>query len=50
MYQFLDKTEIFEFLGPNLPKNGFWGQNFKNLILDKHLQYIILFSVKMDNI
>ena len=26
----------FEFLGPNLPKNGFWGRNFKNLSL--HLE------------
>ena len=24
----------FEFVGPNLPKNGFWGRNFKNLSLD----------------
>ena len=24
----------FEFLGPNLPQNGFWGQNFKILSLD----------------
>ena len=24
----------FDFLGPNLPKNGFWDQNFKNLSLD----------------
>ena len=23
-----------KFLGPNLPKNQFWGQNFKNLSLD----------------
>ena len=21
----------FDFFGPNLPKNGFWGQNFENL-------------------
>ena len=34
VYQFLDKTDNFEFLGPNLPKNGFWGRNFKNLSLD----------------
>ena len=34
VYQFLDKTDNFEFLGPNLPKNGFWDQNFKNLSLD----------------
>ena len=29
MYQFSDKTNMFEVLGPNLPKNGFWGENFK---------------------
>ena len=21
----------FDFFGPNLPENGFWGRNFKNL-------------------
>ena len=26
MYQFPDKMDKFEFLGPNLPKNRFWGQ------------------------
>ena len=31
MYQFSDKTDNFDFLDPDLPKNGFWGQNFKNL-------------------
>ena len=31
MYQFLDKRDNFEFVGLNLPKNGFWGRNFKNL-------------------
>ena len=30
VYQFSDKTNTFEFLGPNLPKNGFWGRNFKS--------------------
>ena len=34
LYQFLDKTNKFELLGPNLPKNGLWGQNFKTLSLD----------------
>ena len=34
MYQFSDKTDNFDFLGPNLPKNGFWGRNFKNLTGD----------------
>ena len=34
VYQFSGKTNNFEFLGPNLPKNGFLGRNFKNLSLD----------------
>ena len=34
VYHISAKTGNFEFLGPNLPKNGFWGQNFKNLSLD----------------
>ena len=34
MCQFLDETDNFDFLSPNLAKNGFWGQNFKNLSLD----------------
>ena len=34
VYQFSDKMGNFEILGPNLPKNEFWGQNFKNLSLD----------------
>ena len=25
------KMGNFYFFGPNLPKNGFWGRNFKNL-------------------
>ena len=33
-YQFSDKTDNFEFLGPNLSKNGFWSRNFKDLSLD----------------
>ena len=35
--QFSDKKDNFEFLTPNLPKNKFWGQNFKNLSLDSDL-------------
>ena len=31
-----NKTDNLEFLGPNLPKNEFWGRNFKNLSL--HLE------------
>ena len=53
MHQFSDKTDNFEFLGPNLPKNGFWGWNFKNLSLDSESappRYLVSqFSVKMDN-
>ena len=32
VYQVLNKTENFEFFGPNLPKNGFSGRNFKKSI------------------
>ena len=43
----------FEFLGPNLPKNEFWGQNFKNLSLDLESAslryYVHQFSDKTDN-
>ena len=28
------QMDNFDFLGPTLPKNGFWGQNFKNLSPD----------------
>ena len=34
VYQFFDKMDNFEFLGPNLPKNEFGSQNLKNLSLD----------------
>ena len=27
MCQFSDKTDNFDFFGPNLSKNGFWGWN-----------------------
>ena len=50
MYQFSDKTDNFKFLGPNLPKNGFWGRNFKNLSLDSEstppIYHVCQFSVK----
>ena len=53
LHQFSDKTDNFEFLGPNLPKNGFWGRNFKNLSLDLKsappIYHVFHFSVKMDN-
>ena len=53
VYQFLDKMDNFEFLGPNFPKNGFWGQNFKNLSLDSESSslryYEWKFSDKTEN-
>ena len=53
MRQFSDKTDNFDFLGPNFPKNGFWDRNFKNISLDSELTpskcHVCQFSVKMDN-
>ena len=53
MYQFSDKTNIFEFLSPNLPKNQFSGWNFKNLSLDSESAslsyYVHQFSGKTDS-
>ena len=53
MHQFSDKMDNFEFSGPHLPKNGFWGRNFKNLSLDSESTppkyHGCQFSVKMDN-
>ena len=44
----------FNYLGTNLPENGFCHQNFKNLIMDSKstppLYHVCQFSVKMDNI
>ena len=34
MSQFSSETDNFDFLGLNLPKNGFWGPNFKKLSPD----------------
>ena len=34
MCQFSGKTDKFDFFDPNLPKNGFWGQNFEKLSPD----------------
>ena len=41
--------ENFEFLGPNLPKNGFWGRNFKKsksgfAINTSKIPYVSIFS------
>ena len=53
MYTFSDKTDNFDFLGQNLPKNGFRDQNFKNLSLDLESAslryYVYQFSDKTDN-
>ena len=43
MYQFSDKTDNFEFLGPNLPKNEFWGWKF-GLNLGKLPNYVQYFG------
>ena len=37
VYQFSDKTDNFEFLGPNVPKNGFWVRISK-------IPYVSIFS------
>ena len=53
MYQLSDKMDNFEFLGPNVAKNGFWSQNFKNLSLDSESAslryYVHQFSDKTEN-
>ena len=50
---FLGKTNNFDFFDPNLPKNGFWVRDFKNLSADSRSapprDYACHFSVKMDN-
>ena len=44
----------FHFFGPNLPKNGFWAQNFKNLSVDLESApsryHMYQFSGKTDNL
>ena len=51
--QFLGETNNFDFFGPNLPRNEFWVQNFKNLSADSgstHPRYYVCqFSGKTDN-
>ena len=53
VYQFSFKTDNFELLGPSLPKNGSWGQNFKSLSLDLESAtlryYVHQFSDKKEN-
>ena len=52
MCEFSGKTNNFDFYGPNLPKNGFWAWNFKNLSLDSESPppryQVCQFPVKMD--
>ena len=51
--QFSGKTYNFDFFGPNLPKNGFWGPNFKKLSPDLESappsSHMGQFSVNIDN-
>ena len=51
--QFSVKMGNFYFFGPNLPKNEFWGRNFKNLSPDSESAppryHECQFSVKMDD-
>ena len=53
MCQFSVKRDNFNFVGPNFPKNWFWGLNFKNLSPDLELAppryHVCQFSVKTDN-
>ena len=51
MCQFSSKTNNYGVLGPNLPRNGLRGRNFKNLSLDSESAryHVSQFSVKMDN-
>ena len=53
MHAFSGKTENFDFFGPNLPKNGFWGRSFKNLSPDLESAppryHVCQFSIKMNN-
>ena len=53
MCQSSGKTNNFNFLGPNLPKNGFFCRNFKNPGLDFESAppryHVCQFSGKTDN-
>ena len=49
MYQFSDKTNNFEFMGPNLPKNKFWARNFKNLSPDLESTFLRYFMHQFPN-
>ena len=47
------KQRTLTFFGPNLPENGFWGLNLKNLSLDSESvslrYYVNQYSEKTDN-
>ena len=51
--QFSAKVDNLDFFDPNLPKDGFWSRNFKNLIPDSESAlpryHVYQFSVKRDN-
>ena len=53
MCQFSAKLDNFDFFGPNLHKDGFWGRNFKSLSPDSEsalpIYHVCQFSVKTDN-
>ena len=53
VWQFLKKSGNFDFFGPNMPNNGFWGRNFENLCPDAESAppryYVNLFSGKTNN-
>ena len=51
--QFSGKANNFDFFDPNLPKNKFWGWDFKNLSADSRSapsrDHVCQFSVKINN-
>ena len=53
MCQFSVNMDNFDFFDPNLPKNGFWGRNVKNLSPNSESappRYLVNhFSIKTDN-
>ena len=53
MCQFSSRKENFDYFDLNLPKNGFCGQNFKNLSLDSEsvppIYHMFHFSVRIGN-
>ena len=53
MCQFSGKTDNFDFFSPDLPKNKFWGWNFKILSPDSEsaspIYHVRQFSGKMDS-